>query len=210
MQKSVNIEDKGRDFDVKRTATSEIVIREALPEDAEELLSIYTPYVLKTAITFEIEVPSVDEFRQRIVSTQKKFPYLVAERRQLSTDDGESKTEIVGYAYVGTFKDRAAYDHCVETSVYVAEHACGEGIGSALYAALESYMPSIGVTNLNACIAWAPVEDEYLNNRSEAFHARLGYTKVAHFHRCGYKFGRYYDMIWMEKILEVGSINSQK
>lgn len=173
------------------TQTNEIAIRNATADDAEVLLGIYAPYVEKTAITFEIEVPSVDDFRSRIIATQKRFPYLVAERHDA----------IVGYAYVGTFKDRAAYDHCVETSVYVAEDERGGGVGTALYAALEACMPAIGVTNLNACIAWTPQEDEHLDNRSEAFHARLGYTKVAHFHRCGYKFGHFYDMIWMEKIL---------
>lgn len=210
MQDFVNTETGSRSLDVKSASTRELVIREARAEDAEELLSIYAPYVLNTAITFEIEVPSVEEFRRRIVSTRKKYPYLVAERRKWSSDFNEWKSEIVGYAYVGTFKNRAAYDHCVETSVYVSQEACGEGVGTALYAAIELYMPSIGVMNLNACIAWAPEEDEYLNNRSEAFHARLGYTKVAHFHRCGFKFGRYYDMIWMEKILEADSVHSQK
>lgn len=167
-------------------------IRSAAPEDAAALLSIYAPYVEKTAITFELVVPSLEEFRSRIAKTLERFPYLVAERNGT----------IVGYAYVSTFKDRAAYDHCVETTIYIAEDERGNGIGAALYAELEQRMPAIGVTNLNACIAYAPVEDEHLDNRSETFHARLGYEKVAHFHRCGFKFGHYYDMIWMEKILE--------
>lgn len=169
----------------------EVSVRNATPDDAAALLDIYVPYVKKTAITFELEIPSVEVFRSRIVKTQERFPYLVAERCG----------RIVGYAYVGTFKDRAAYDHCVETSIYVAEGERGGGVGTTLYAALEKRMPEIGVTNLNACIAYAAVEDEFLDNRSEAFHSRLGYTKVAHFHRCGFKFRRYYDMIWMEKIL---------
>lgn len=169
----------------------EISVRNATPADAAVLLRIYAPYVEKTAITFELQVPSEAEFRSRIVKTLERFPYLVAERCG----------RVVGYAYVGTFKDRAAYDHCVETSIYIAEDERGGGVGTLLYKALESRMPSIGVTNLNACIAYAAVEDEYLDNRSEAFHTRLGYTKVAHFHRCGFKFGCFYDMIWMEKIL---------
>lgn len=173
-------------------AKREISVRNATPDDAVALLKIYAPYVEKTAITFELVVPSAEEFRSRIVKTQERFPYLVAERGGT----------IVGYAYVGTFKDRAAYDHCVETSIYIAEGERGSGVGTKLYAELEKRMPTIGVTNLNACIAYAPVEDEHLDNRSEAFHARLGYEKVAHFHRCGFKFGRYYDMIWMEKILD--------
>lgn len=89
-----------------------IVLRTAKPSDADKLLEIYAPYVETTAITFEYEVPSVDEFRQRIENTLKKYPYIVAIK-----DD-----KIVGYAYAGTFKSRAAYDWDVELSVYLVRH----------------------------------------------------------------------------------------
>lgn len=89
-----------------------ITIRTAKPSDADRLLEIYAPYVENTAITFEYEVPSVDEFRQRIENTLKKYPYIVAIK-----DD-----KIVGYAYAGTFKSRAAYDWDVELSVYLVRH----------------------------------------------------------------------------------------
>lgn len=168
-----------------------MIIRPCLPDDAEQLLAIYTPYVTDTAISFELVPPSVEEFCSRIVNTLKKYPYIVAE------DNGR----IVGYAYVSAFKSRSAYDHCVETSIYVDRDMRCHGVGKALYTELERLMPSIGVKNMNACIAWTPQEDEHLDNGSEAFHERLGYVKVAHFHKCGYKFDRYYDMIWMEKIL---------
>lgn len=168
-----------------------MTVRNCTPDDAEQLVKIYAPYVEKTAISFELVVPSVEEFRQRIIHTLQKFPYIVA----------EDKGQIVGYAYVSPFKERSAYDHCVETSIYVAEDMRGKGIGSLLYQKLEELMPAIGVKNMNACIAWIEVPDEHLDNKSEDFHAKHGYTKVAHFHRCGYKFDRYYDMIWMEKIL---------
>lgn len=166
-------------------------IRPCQPDDAERLLAIYTPYVVDTAISFELVPPSVEEFRSRIVNTLKRYPYIIAQ------EDGR----ILGYAYVGSFKERSAYDHCVETSIYIDREARGKGVGKALYLELERLMPTIGVKNMNACIAWTPQEDEYLDNGSEAFHEKLGYVKVAHFHKCGYKFGRYYDMIWMEKIL---------
>ena len=87
-------------------------IRMAATADAEELLNIYAPYVLKTAITFEYDVPSVEEFRSRIADTRTRFPYLAAIK------DGK----IVGYAYVSPFKSRAAYDWAVETSIYVDEN----------------------------------------------------------------------------------------
>ena len=85
-------------------------IRTAKEEDAERLLGIYTPYITDTAITFEYEVPSTGEFRQRINNTLKKYPYLVAE---------DENGNLVGYAYAGVFKGRAAYGWAVETSIYV-------------------------------------------------------------------------------------------
>ena len=71
-----------------------------------------------------------------------------------------------------------------------------------LYRALEEKLKEQGILNLYACIADPVTEDEYLTKDSERFHERLGYTKVGQFHGCGFKFGRRYDMIWMEKIIE--------
>ncbi len=166
-------------------------IRTATPEDAARILAIYAPYVIDTAITFEYDVPSLEEFRQRIVGTLAKYPYLVAE-------EGE---EIVGYAYAGVFKARAAYNHCVETSIYVKREAHGHGIGKALYLEFENRLKSQGIINVNACISWIDEPDEHLTHQSPEFHAHLGYERCAHFHKCGYKFGRWYDMIWMEKMI---------
>ena len=132
-------------------------IRSCVPEDAEALAKIYAPYVDHTAISFELVAPEADEFRGRIIHTLQKFPYIVAEI------DGE----IVGYAYVSPFKERSAYDHCVETSIYVKEDMRGKGVGSALYEELERLMPAIGVKNMNACIAWIETPDEYLDERHE-------------------------------------------
>lgn len=169
-----------------------MILRDARSEDAEQLLAIYAPYVARTAISFELVVPEVDEFRARIVSTQANYPYLVAEEEGV----------ILGYAYAGVFKARAAYSHCVETTVYVREDSHGRGIGRMLYKALECRLRQQGIRNLNACITWIDEPDEYLTHASPKFHERLGFKQVAHFHRCGHKFGRWYDMIWMEKLLE--------
>ena len=88
-------------------SASKITIRPATPDDAEALLSIYAPYVKHTAITFEYEVPSVEEFRERIIHTLKLYPYLVA---QQETGCGSNASmEIVGYAYAGPLHPRAAY-----------------------------------------------------------------------------------------------------
>jgi phosphinothricin acetyltransferase len=168
-----------------------ITVRTASPEDASEILDIYAPYVENTAITFEYDVPDLNEFRQRIVNTLKKYPYIVA------VEDGK----IVGYAYAGTFKARAAYDRSVETSIYIKTDERGKGIGKTLYNELESRLKKQGILNLNACISWIDTPDEYLTHQSPEFHARLGYTRCAHFHKCGYKFGKWFDMIWMEKMI---------
>ena len=104
-----------------------VIIRPASPEDAEALLSIYAPYVKHTAITFEYEVPSAEEFRKRIAHTLQHYPYLVAEREINSSapdikDEGNCSacTEIAGYAYAGPLHARAAYAWSVETSIYVS------------------------------------------------------------------------------------------
>lgn len=168
-----------------------VIIRPAVPEDAEVLLQIYAPYVLNTAISFEYTVPSVEEFADRIRKTRERYPYLVALQ-----DD-----EIVGYAYASAFKSRTAYDRAVETSIYVSQNCRGGGIGRALYEKLEAVLRCQNILNLNACIAFPAGEDAHLTTDSPKFHERLGYRTVAHFHQCGFKFNTWYDMIWMEKLL---------
>lgn len=167
-------------------------IRSAKISDAEELLSIYAPYVIDTAITFEYDVPTTEEFRERIENTLKKYPYLCA------VENGK----ILGYAYATTFKERAAYQWSVELSIYVEKKARRQGVGRKLYEALEKELKKNGISNLYACIA-VPVQeaDEYLNFDSENFHARLGFKKVGTFTKCARKFGRFYSMIWMEKFI---------
>ena len=167
-------------------------IRIATRRDAAKLLEIYAPYVEKTAVTFEYEVPAVTEFEKRIDHVLGKYPYLVAERAG----------DISSYAYAGVFKDRAAYRWAVETTVYVREDMKKMGTGRELYAALEKILSMQNILNLNACIAYpCEAEDPYLTRDSVQFHKRLGYQFAGKFHRCGYKFGRWYHMIWMEKFL---------
>ncbi len=165
-------------------------IRVATEEDAEELLQIYRPYVEETVITFEYEVPSAEEFRQRITHTLEKYPYLVAEK----------EGRIVGYAYASAFKERAAYDWAVETTIYLEKGSRKKGIGRNIYNALEDALRMQHILNLNACIGYPEVEDEYLTKNSADFHAHLGYRLVGEFKQCGYKFGRWYNMVWMEKM----------
>lgn len=162
--------------------------------DAAEILEIYKPYVLDTAITFEYEVPTLEEFTDRIKNISAKFPYIKA-----VGDNGE----ILGYAYASTFKGRKAYDWSVESTVYVRTDSKRGGVGKALYDALEASLKGMGVLNVNACIAYLPdgEEDEHLTNDSFFFHEKRGYKLVGTFHDSGFKFDRWYDMIWMEKML---------
>lgn len=169
-------------------------IREAEIADAQALLAIYEPYVLDTAITFEYDAPSTEEFADRIRHTKEQYPYLV-----LETENGE----IAGYAYASCFKARAAYQWSAETSIYVKMGMHGKGYGRALYEKLEECLKAQNVLNVNACIAYAKPDNDHLDNSSYDFHKHLGYALVGTFHDSGYKFEQWYDMIWMEKMIGV-------
>ena len=166
-------------------------IRIVTTDDAEELLEIYRPYVTETAITFEYDVPTADEFRSRIRSILEKYPYIAA------VENGA----IIGYAYAGVFKTRAAYAFNVEVTIYIKKEYRRSGVGKILYTELERLLKKQGVTNLYACIACTETEDEYLTNDSVKFHERMGYRLIGTFKQCGYKYNRWYDMVWMEKII---------
>ena len=168
-----------------------IEIRSVQPSDAERLLEIYAYYVENTAISFEWETPTLEEFRARIRRITEKYPYLVLAR------DGE----IEGYAYAGALKTRAAYDWSCETSIYIDRDAHRCGYGKLLYEALLAALGRMGVCNCYACVAYPETEDAYLTTNSADFHAHLGFAEVGRFHKCGYKFGRWYDMLWMEKLI---------
>ena len=168
-----------------------LYLRPACLSDAPALRAIYAPYVEKTAITFEYTVPDVEAFAARMRATLRRYPYLVAEM-------GET---LVGYVYVSTFKDRPAYDWSVETSIYVGMEYRRMTVGRKLYEELERILKQQGILNVNACIAYPRQEDEHLTMDSVHFHERLGYRMVGCFHDSGYKFGRWYDMVWMEKMI---------
>ena len=159
--------------------------------DAQSLLEIYSYYVKNTAITFEYDVPSLYEFKNRITKTLEKYPYIVAKK-----DD-----RILGYAYAGAFKSRDAYDWAVETSIYVHNDFKKSGIGRLLYNSLEDILKKQNILNMYACIAVTEVDDSYLNNDSLYFHQSMGYKLAGKLKKCGYKFSRWYDMVWMEKFI---------
>lgn len=111
-----------------------------------------------------LRCPSEEVFRRRIEKTLNKYPYIVAER------DGR----IIGYAYAGVFKDRAAYERSAETSIYVDVNEKRHGTGTALYRELEKRLADMGVRNAYACIASTDKDDEYLNHDSISFHESRG------------------------------------
>lgn len=174
-----------------------ITIRQATTTDAKRLLEIYSYYVKNTAVSFELDVPSLQEFTTRIETITQKYPYFVAEK------DGT----VIGYAYANQFKTRAAYSHCVELSIYIEETSHKQGIGKLLYNELENHLQRMGIKNLYAGVAFPCKKDgiiqcdKYLTTSSYDFHKHLGFTEVAHLNKCGIKFGNTYDLVYMEKLL---------
>ena len=152
------------------------------------MLAIYRPYVLHTAITFEYDVPT-SEFTRRWKPPCAP-PYLVAEQAG----------ELLGYAYAAPFHVRAAISgpqRAPSTSARISE---GNGLAPALRG-LGTGAGAQNVLNCNACIALPQAEDATLTQASVRFHQRMGYTLVGQFHQVGYKFDRWYHMVWMEKAL---------
>ena len=166
-----------------------LTIRFATPADAEALVAIYAPYILKTAITYEYEIPSVAEFARRIETYSAKYPYLVAELAGAP----------VGYAYACPLGSRPAFDWSVEAAIYIREDCKGMGIGRMLYDKLEAILQIMGIRTMTAAVATVGHGDPYLTNASLAFHLRMGFVPVGTFHHAGCKFGRWYDLTWLEK-----------
>lgn len=113
--------------------------RLATLDDAPALLNIYAPYVEKTAISFEYDVPSLDEFRRRIADISRKYPYLVA---------ADENGQLLGYAYTHTFIARKAYDHCAESTIYLTLDARKHGLGKRFYRAIEELSLAQNIYNL--------------------------------------------------------------
>ncbi|KIR01924.1 Phosphinothricin N-acetyltransferase [Lachnospiraceae bacterium TWA4] len=167
------------------------MIRDATIKDVPRLLEIYSYYVTDTAITFEYEIPSPAEFERRMKEITTRYPYLVI----------EEEGKIMGYAYARPFVGRKAYDWSCELTIYLDYQAKKRGYGRKLYERLELELKNMGILNLYSCIGYPQVEDEYLDNNSVNFHEHLGFKIVGTFYKCGYKFGRWYHMVWMEKLI---------
>lgn len=161
-----------------------LIFRFATEEDAEKILKIYEPYVEKTTITFEYEVPSVEEFKGRIREILKEYPYIIC----------EYENEITGYAYAHRIWSRAAYKWDAELSVYTDGNYVGNGIGKKLYKILIEILKLQNVVNVYALVT-------YPNENSEKLHNYFGFKKVAFFENSGYKFGKWIGVTWFEKVI---------
>ena len=165
------------------------MIRIAREDDSVQLTAIYGWYVKNTAVSFEYEAPTAQEFAGRIREIMQTHPFLVYE------EDGQ----LLGYAYAHPLIRRKACDWAVEVSIYIRRDARGKGIGRALYETLEKVLLLQNICTLEACVASADVLDEYLTEDSVLFHKQMGYAQVGKMTDCGYKFGRWYHLLWLEK-----------
>ena len=159
-------------------------LRAATVSDAAAIQAIYAPIVETTAISFEEDVPSVEEMARRIATYSQTHPYLVAER------DGE----ILGYAYGSKHRDRAAYRLSCDATIYVADTARRQGVGKTLYTAL---LPALAERGYHAAFAGITLP----NPGSVAVHESVGFTKVGIYHEVGCKFGQWHDVGWWQRVL---------
>ena len=167
-----------------------VCVRAAASEDAEQLLEIYTPFVISedsslSNVSFELAAPDVEEFRQRIQDISKQFPYLV----------GEVNGQILGYVYCHPYRERLAYQWAVEVTIYLAPAGQGKGLGRLLYETMEKLLCLQGVTMAYSCITVG-------NDHSIKMHQALGYRLIGTFTNSGYKNGQWLDTVWLEKQLQ--------
>lgn len=156
-------------------------LRVATKDDATGMLGIYAPFILNSGVTQETEVPTVEDFQERILSNLTERPWLVC----------EINNEIAGYAYAGKHRDRKGYQWCTEPSVYISGKYYGLGVANALYAALFDILKSQGYVNAYAVITLP-------NKRSVAFHKKFGFEYLTTYKKIGYKLGQWHDVGWMQ------------
>ena len=161
--------------------SKDVRIRLATETDAEGMLAIYAPIVLETAISFELEPPTVEEFRGRIGQTLARYPWLVC----------EIGGEIAGYAYASEYKPRAAYRWSVEVTVYVNADFRRRGVGRTVYAALFERLRAQGFYNAYAAISLP-------NDASVGLHESLGFEHLGTMRNVGFKLGRWHDVGWWQ------------
>jgi phosphinothricin acetyltransferase len=155
------------------------MIRFVQPQDAQALCCIYNPYVNNSIVTFEESEVAVEDMTKRI--TDASLPWLVL----------EEENRVQGYAYLAPWKHRSAYRFTAETTIYLREGTTGQGLGETLYSQLISAARERSLRVLVACLALP-------NEPSRRLHEKLGFRKVAHFSRVGFKFDRWLDVGYWE------------
>lgn len=156
-----------------------IRIRQAQTRDAAMIAAVYAPYVRDTIISFEAEPPAAEEMSRRIGAIVARHPWLVAEQ------DGK----VLGYAYAGEHRSRAAYRWDVDVAVYLAAQAQRRGIGRRLYLALFEVLRRQAYVNAYAGISLP-------NAASVGLHEALGFAPVGIYRKVGYKHGGWHDVGW--------------
>ena len=165
-------------------STDSIRVRAAVDQDASALADIYNPYVLETTITFEESAIGPADMAGRIAEAARaQLPFLVAHLAGMP----------VGFAYASRWKGRCAYRYSAETTVYVARGHWRRGVGKGLYAAL---LESLQRSGCHAAIGGIALPNE----RSIGLHERLGFTQVAQFREVGYKFGKWIDVGYWQRL----------
>jgi phosphinothricin acetyltransferase len=168
-----------------RNSAIDTQIRPATPADAESLARIYNFYVRETFVTFEEQVVSAGGMTARLQAVQgASLPWLVAAQNG----------EVVGYAYAAKWNGRSAYRFSTEVTVYLDQARAGQGIGSSLYRHLLATLQSRGIHAAIGGIAMP-------NEASVALHQKFGFKKVAEFREVGFKFDRWIDVSYWQKIL---------
>ncbi|MCP4294608.1 MAG: N-acetyltransferase [Proteobacteria bacterium] len=160
------------------------MIRPVQVDDAEQICDIYNFYVQNTIISFETEIVSVEEMKLRIQSKAPKAPWIIYLEERV----------IIGYAYAGKWRERVAYENCVESSVYLSQSVTGRGIGSRLYKELMKRIKQAGYHTVLGCIALP-------NEESISLHEKLGFEKIAHFKEVGKKFSQWVDVGYWELLM---------
>ena len=175
---------------MQMTSKQKSCVRAATPADAEQLLEIYQPFVKNedsslSNVSFELEPPSLEEFRERIVEISARYPYLVA----------EVEGQLLGYVYCHPYRERLAYQWSVEVTIYLAPAGQGRGLGRLLYETMEKILCLQGITMAYSCITLG-------NEHSIKMHEALGYRLIGTFTKSGYKNGQWLDTVWLEKQLQ--------
>ena len=165
-------------------ALTDILVRRVRPADAAAISALYRPYVETSRITFELDPPDPSEIAARIAKVAGRYPWIVAER------DGA----LCGYAYATAFRDRPAYRFAVETSIYLAPHAQGCGLGRRLYEPLLAILTEQGFVHAIGAITLP-------NPASVALHERLGFVPVGSYPRVGFKLGAWAGVGLYQKAL---------